>query len=295
MSKIEKQLLTQISPLDERDYTTKSLGIELKELPDKYEPEHKLQVFCQHLSYTCVAHAVVTMLQYCEQKKGYTPNNYSRGFIYANRNGEDLNVSGMYSRKAMKILQKEGTCSYYSFRWGQSTLKRTLRKFEPIQEELEKEAQAYTVVDKYYSLNGFEEIKNAVYTNGAAIISIPVYASTMFLHKLNPRKSYDGKRGNHCVAVIGWDGDYLICQDSYSPLRAFNGYFLIHKDYKLNEAWTVILKKEKRPDITPTSTEKYLGYVKYLFEWITGGFEGLFVKMKESIKRKKNHKEGNEQ
>ena len=276
-----KQLLTQISPVDERDYTPKSLGIEERELPDRYEPENKLQIFCQHLSSTCVAHALVTMLQYCEQKKGYTPNNYSRGFIYANRNGENMNVSGMYPRKALNILKKEGTCSYYSFRWGQSTLNRTLRKFNPIQEELEKEALNYAIVDTYYSLNGFEEIKNAVYENGAAIVSIPVYATTLFRHKLNPRKSYEHKEGNHCVAVIGWDRDYLICQDSYSPLRPLGVTFLIHKDYKINEAWSVILKEEKRPDIIPTNNEKYWGYLKYLVDWLMGGFEGVIAKIIE--------------
>lgn len=263
------KLITQISPIDSRDYIPSTVNEQLNtSLPDKFMPDKKQQVFCQWLSSTCVANALVTMLQYCEQKAGLTPNNYSRGFIYANRNGEDINVSGMYPRKALKILQKEGVCSYYNFRWGQSSLKRTLKKFEPLESQLEEDAKQYIEVDSYYKLNSFEELKTAIYNNGAAIISIPVFMPYLFIQTLNPKEDYSKKSGNHCIAAIGWDGDYIICQDSYGFLTGKNGIIKVHKDYKINEMWSIKLKSTERPSIIPTSEEKYLGYIKYIFKWL---------------------------
>lgn len=284
MSKQVKQLLTQVSPEDSRDYTPAVVGeVTPKELPDKYIPEVKQPIFMQWFSSECVAHAIVTMLQYCEQKLGWTPNNYSRGFIYANRNGEDMNVDGMYPRKALKILLKEGTCSYYSFRWGQSQLDRVIEKFEPQQEELEKEALQYRTILNYYRLNTIEDIKTAVYNNGAAIISIRTFGSFLFDNKLNPRKDYTGNYSNHCVAVIGWDGDYLICQDSYSKFAHLGrgGLFYLHKDYMINEAWSVSMndyEPEKRPDIVVDENVKTWGYAGYFCEWLIGGVVRFFKK-----------------
>ena len=276
MSMSNKRLLTQISPEDSRDYTTQTVNEEVTELPDKYLPENRMQVFNQALSSQCVAHAIVTMIQYCEQKQGKVPNNYSRGFIYANRNGEDMNVSGMYTRKALKIFQKEGICPYYSFRWGQSSLSRVIKKFETNKEELEKEALNYTVIESYYRISSFDALKQAIYNNGAAVISVPCWATFLYQKKVEPRKEYTSTHSNHLLCAIGWDGDYIICQDSYSPLAHFNGGLVyIHKDYKKNEMWSVKLKTNtERPQYTPTNEEKYAGYIKYLFQWLFGWIFG---------------------
>lgn len=290
MSKLTKQLLTQVSPEDSRDYTPATIGEVEIELPDKYIPEIKQPVFMQWFSYECVAHAIVTMIQYCEQKHGWTPNNYSRGFIYANRNGENTNVEGMFPRKALKIFLKEGTCSYYSFRWGQSQLDRVMEKFEPQQEKLEQEALQYRTILNYYKLSNFDEIRTAIYNNGAAIISIRTFGTFLLDNKLEPRKNYTGKYGNHCVAAIGWDGDYLICQDSYSPLAHLGrgGLFYLHKDYMVNEAWSVTMndyEEEKRPDIIVDKNVKTWGYIGYFCEWLFGGigrfFKNRFKKKEE--------------
>lgn len=272
-----KQLLTQLSPEDARDYTSTSVKEEITELPDKFVPEERQQVFFQAFSSQCVAHAIVTMIQYCEQKQGKVPNNYSRGFIYANRNGEDMNVSGMYPRKALKIFQKEGTCPYYSFRWGQSSLSRVIKKFEERQVELEDEALNYTVIDSYYRLYSFDELKQAIYNNGAAIISVPCWAMFLYQKKVNPRDEYESKHSNHCMCAIGWDGDYIICQDSYSPLAHFNGGLVyIHKDYAIREMWSVKLKDREIPRIQVNGDVKYWGYIGYVCEWLFGGIIEFF-------------------
>lgn len=272
-----KQLLTQISHPDNRDYIPSTVNEFQSELPKTFTQSIKQPVMCQYFSYTCVAHAIVTMLQYCEARLGYYTSNYSRGFIYANRNSENTNINGMYPRKALKILLKEGVCSYYRFRWGQSQLERIMDKFYPIEKPLEEEASKNKPITSYYRLNGINEIKTAVYNNGAAIISIPMFKLSLLKRKFKPHKSYDKKVGNHCVAVIGWDGDYLICQDSYSPLRGKKGLFYVHKDYLINEAWSVIIDTSySRPRITVTNKEKYFGYIKYITEWFFGGIK-LFI------------------
>lgn len=265
-----RELLTQVSPGDERDFTAETVGEEQVNLPLNYLPDVRQPVMCQWFSSTCVAHGLVTMLQYCEAKRGFPTNNYSRGFIYANRNDEDMNVSGMYLRKALKIMQKEGTYSYYSFRWGQSSLSRTLEKFESIGENLEEEASLLSPMFSYYRLNSFAELKRAIYNNGAAVISLKVPKNYLFCTRVEADTRH--KNSNHCVAVIGWEGDYLICQDGYSPLRGEKGLFYVHKDYAINEMWSIKLTgKERGWNIVPTFKEKYLGYVTYLLEWALGG------------------------
>ena len=142
--------------------------------------------------------------------------------------------------------------------------------------KLEKEALNYTVIDSYYRISSFEALKQAIYNNGAAVISIPCWATFLYQKKVEPRKEYTSTHSNHLLCAIGWDGDYIICQDSYSSLAHFNGGLVyIHKDYKKNEMWSVKLKTNiDRPQYTPTNEEKYLGYVKYLFQWLFGWIVG---------------------
>lgn len=260
------------SPIDARDYTPSSLNLDNPELPESYEPGRKMPVLFQAFSSQCVAHALATALGYCEIRKGWNPNNYSRGFVYANRNGLDESLEGMHIRNALKVLQKEGDCPYYSFRWGQSSLKRTTKKFLERQEELEREALDYEIVGEYYSLSGFEEIKQAIYREGAAVLSIsPDPNDFLYFYRKDFGKGNAGdpSRGRHAVCAYGWDGDWLLCQDSYSPLAHFGGRFRLHRDFPVNEAWAFRLDKG-REDYVPTANERYAGYLKYLAEWLFG-------------------------
>ena len=201
------------SPVDARDYTADMVGIEKTELTEQYEPAKRQSVKFQGISSCCVAYAICTAIAYCEAKHGVKPNDGSRGFIYLNRNGEDEDVSGMYTRKALKILQKEGTCQYHEYRWSHNTHGALMMVGEGKEEKLEPLAAPYKI-QSYFSLKTIEEVKRTVCTLGACICRYSVRSP--FENVLHIPEEGEKRGGGHAVACIGWNKDGFILQDSYT-------------------------------------------------------------------------------
>lgn len=258
------------SPDDARDY---KLEKEEKILPEKYEPEKRLPVSNQWSSSMCVSHAISTVLSYCEMKQhGYDePNEYSRGFIYGNRNGENENMEGMYVRDAIKILQKEGDCLHRQFRWHMSRVGLIVKKFKEREDELQKDAEPYKITS-YYRLTTDEEIKQAIYKYGAAVMAYPTRKS----NGTDIKPASDKVTGSHAVAVIGWDDAGWIIQNSWGKLYGKGGFFHMDYDYDWKECWSFEIA-EKTPRSPAQEGDKICDVIQTVIEiiyWVFGAGKG---------------------
>lgn len=292
----------QLSPEDSRDYTVATVLQADVDLPDSYLPIKELIVTNQWASSQCMVHAATTCLSYCQQKQGNEEvTRFSPGHLYANREPEDMNVAGMYPRKALKVLQKEGVCPYYTFRWGASPLPVTTREFIKAGEEyLASKAKEYCPTLNYFRIQNYEELKQSIFQNGAAIVSMPVF-QTFGSHITVPKEGKKEK-GRHAVCAIGWtEGDEIICQDSYSSLRGDGGKIYVSKEFietQAVELWGIQLTDEV-PVYKPTVFERTIGSFWHTIKWIAtdlayyicGGYEDEKAKEEQKAEKSNEKKE----
>lgn len=280
------------SPIDSRDYTMQTVGLQSVKLPEEYEPEKRRPVKYQNWSSCCIAFASCTTMEYCEQKLGLVPNDYSRGMIYLNRNNEDVDVDGMYTRKALKILQKEGTCQYHEYRWAHNTHDVLFEIGEGKEEKLEPLAAPYKI-KSYFALNSIEEIKQTVYQEGACVCCYPVFHS--FENVLTVPEEGEKQHGRHAVTCIGWRKEGFILQDSYSELAHFfssvgPGCFLMPFEYyeamkKTLEFWGIIVNPDapRKPASSGEKTMNKLYPIAVPFAeawyWVKTAFQKLRQKL----------------
>ena len=244
------------SPEDKRDYNLDTVGAEFFELPNEYIPEKRIPITNQMASSSCVSHALSTVMSYCELKKGLEPNIYSKGFIYANRNGVNESLEGMYTRDAIKILHKEGDCQHHEFRWHMSTIKKTLEEFKKRECELQEKALPFKL-KSYNRLYSVEEIKQAVYQYGAAIICYPTRKS----NKTFIEPADDAMTGSHAIACIGWTKEgYLILQNSWGKLYGDKGIYYMTDKYDWREAWALQIEEN-----TPRNPAPQYDYIPNFF------------------------------
>ena len=223
------------SPVDTRDYNLDTVGVGLVELPEEFIPEKRIPITNQFWSSSCVSHALSTTMSYCELKKGLEPNEYSKGFIYGNRNGQREENEGMVTRDAIKILQKEGDCPHADFRWHMSNVKTVVKAFKKRETELQKKALPFKI-KSYVRLYGVEEIKQAVYQYGACVLCYPTRKS----NKTYIEPATDRTTGAHAITVIGWTKDHLVLQNSWGKLAGEEGIFYMSYNYDWREAWLLI-------------------------------------------------------
>ena len=280
------------SPVDSRDYTRQTVGLQSVELPATYEPEKRMHVKWQNWSSCCVGFSICTAMEYCEQKLGLKPNSYSMGMVYLNRNNEDLDVVGMYTRKALKILQKEGTCQYHEYRWAHNTHDVLFEIGKGKEEKLEPLAAPYKI-KSYFALKSIEEIKQTVYQEGACVCCYPVFHP--FENVLTVPEKGERERGRHAVTCVGWNEEGFILQDSYSKLAHIGspvgaGFFLLPFEYYENmksrlEFWGIQIDPEtpRKPASEGEKTINVLYPIVVPFveawHWIKVAFQKLRQKL----------------
>lgn len=237
MSKLVNKLKI-FSPEDSRDYTIATASLAEEELPEEYMSEKRIPITNQFWSSSCVSHALSTTMSYCELKQGYDEANiYSKGFIYANRNGEHMNIEGMVTRDAIKILQKEGDCLHHEFRWHMSDLETVSFAFEKKEKELEEKASPYKI-KSYIRLYSDDDIKRAIYRLGAVVMCYPTRKS----NDTYIEPASDATTGSHAITVIGWDKTGWWLQNSWGKCAGDSGMFHMAYDYDWREAWTFTLE-----------------------------------------------------
>ena len=122
------------SPVDLRDYDYSMISCsgDKVDIPKEFILDYDYPILNQGLIGSCVAHALSCMKSYID---GVSINNmYSVGFLYANRQEDDWQGTGMVVREALKNLVKYGDCYKYSFPINQEypDILETLDKYDKI-------------------------------------------------------------------------------------------------------------------------------------------------------------------
>jgi hypothetical protein len=265
------------SPPDDRDYQmanvimgdhpaclSKKAAAKLnKPLPSHYRTpgfSKLINHFDQGESGMCAACAGAYTRHARECHQTLFANKFSPSYIYAHRSGIQDNEEGMYLRDMFSILKKYGCCSWKNFpHFG--TYAQVFKRYRKYADQLDQIAKKYRI-DSYYAINvdSKEEIKRAVYSLGAVVISVPCYEGcgpdwTAEEVKKNgkwiPMKwpeisSYeeDPERrgtliGYHAMTITGWTSKGWIVENSWGDWGE-SGAAVLPYDYPFSEAWTAI-------------------------------------------------------
>ena len=200
----EQQLFNmELSPEDKRDWTVSDVVKAVVEIPEEYKSK-TTEILNQGSVSSCVAHSCATTMMTCEEKELKKHNNYSRGYIYANRATLDFKGEGMYPRQALKQLNKCGDVLYDDFPYNIEWPKILEQLEKSGKEELAIKASDHKIISYFRCWDDYD-IKLAILKYGACLIAVPVYTSfSRDLHKPEPE---DKLRGYHAMVVVGWTKD----------------------------------------------------------------------------------------
>jgi hypothetical protein len=210
------------SPVDARDRRASAI-YPVVSLPAELDLRPKLQpIRDQGDQSACAAMAGAAMKE-CQEFTDLLMNEYfSPQFIYNLRDGDD---EGMYMRDLMNILRKTGDCTEKVFPYGSGG--------KPPQIALN-EAKSY-IIQSYAAVESVDELKTALYLNGACIIAVPVYNYSERMWHQNTGEQY---LGGHAMAVVGYNVNGFIIRNSWGTNWGKDGYCVMpYEDFPL--AWEV--------------------------------------------------------
>lgn len=270
---LEKYMINggcEISPDDDRDYTVKTVALAAIPLPEEYRIDG-MKVLNQGSIGSCVAHACATSMGYGELASGEdVAHDFSRGYIYGNRQAKDYQGEGMYIRQALRQLNHYGDCEYNDFPYNE-TYPKVKARIDANAEELATKAEPFKIIN-YFRCYTNDEVKMAIMNQGAVIISIPVY-STFTGNCPLPEKD-DEYRGNHAMCVVGWDKKGWIIQNSWSKFWGKKGYLYLPYDYPTNEFWGVTVN----PNVPKPKKTSIFTRIAYYFTKLIDCLKKLFKK-----------------
>lgn len=229
------------SPDDQRDYRIDDVMRAAPPLPEEYRTEGKIAIMNQGASSMCVAFACAAAMGYGELKYDASKDHhdYSRGYIYGNREANQYQGEGMIMREALRQLNHYGDCLHDDFDVWDSYAE-CKRAVESDKKNLDEKASPYKIVN-YFRLYGEDEIKRALIQQGAVIMSIPVY-SGFGKHIQLPKKGEQSK-GGHCMCCVGWNKEGWILANSWSTTFGDKGYCYLPYDYPAQEWWGLTVNK----------------------------------------------------
>lgn len=288
------KLDTILSPDDPRDYIASTYVDEGLAIPDEYfSPQ--VSVLDQREVGACVAFACAVAMRINRLLYDEGNFNYSRSFIYANREPEDWQGEGMYLREALKELNKYGDVMHSDFGYPNKTYEQLKTIIADQLEELRAKAKDHRV-RTYYRCYSEKDVKRAILEGGAVLIGIPIYKSLKRdQHKPTDEEKKDQK-GFHALAIVGWtkDGRWIV-QNSWSKSWGYDGYLYLDFDYPIAEYWGFEMadipepepepvpepKPEPVPEPVPEPEPEKVGFwqsIKNWFKTIINWFKQLFTK-----------------
>ena len=265
------------SPEDSRDYKLSRLIKCSPKLPASYITKRKnIHVFDQDDSNMCVSCAIAAFKQIIESDQVGDIEPFSPAYIYGNRRGSDYHGEGMIPRQALKTLKDYGICHLNYFP-GNYTYNNAIKYYSVDKERLDRVAKPYRI-SSYYRLKTTDEIKQAIYTMGAALVAYSVYDCLLDPDSdgyVEYDETYQGEyHGGHQMLAVGWNETGFIVLNSWSTdygvgdkeFEVSGGLVLIPYAYQPEEAWAVT------DDITE---QEILG--------LYGKKESIFTKVKSFI------------
>ena len=240
------------SPLDLRDYDYSMItcSSDSVDIPENFVLDYNFPILNQGSVGSCVAHALSCMKSNID---GVNKDNmYSVGFIYANRQEDDWQGTGMVTREALKNLVKYGDCRKSSFPINEEypSIVNTLNNYgkqKLLDEADDHKSLAYIKLD-------VDEIKEYL-VKYKKPIAISVYVYDNF-HEANknggkiPSIPDGNKRGSHLMLCIGYEGDNLILINSWGDYNGDKGkYYLDINSDIIKELWVLEDKKQVKEPI----------------------------------------------
>lgn len=261
------------SPEDDRDFHQEDVMKATLILPEEYLAP-QTPILNQGTVGSCVAHALATCLAQGQKAIFETSDNFSRGFIYANRGEKDWKGPGMVSREALKQLNKCGDVLYKDFPYnkeypgitakfdGDENLKTLLRKAAP-----------YAILN-YFRCYTPEEIKTTIVNYGAVFIAVDIYDG--FGRNVELPKQGEKSHGGHAMTIVGWTKDNKwIVQNSWGKLWGDRGKCYMPFDYPIKESWGITINQHVKP-------EKHYSWYVRIWNWIKSLFKKIKNNKKES-------------
>lgn len=240
------------SPIDLRDYDYSmiSCSSDKVDIPKEFILDYDYPILNQGLIGSCVAHSLSCMKSHID---GVNKDNmYSVGFIYANRQEDDWQGTGMITREALKNLVKYGDCKKTSFPVNEEypAIVDTLNKYgkeKLLDEADDHKSLAYISLDK-------ENIKEyLIKYQKPILITVRVYDNFYDANTnkgLIPAEPVGNKRGSHAMLCIGYKEDTLILINSWGDYNGDKGkYYLDINSSIIKELWVLEDKKQiKEPE-----------------------------------------------
>jgi C1A family cysteine protease len=232
----EKEIGLLPTKFDVRDYSYDVMRDKLAmatPVPEEYMALDKFPVKNQGPDGACVAFACSVMKDYQEEKDMNIEEPTAAGFIYNNR--KNIPDSGMYFKDAFKILKDKGVCLETTFPW-------VPRKVKKITKKALKEAAKHKIAN-YARIDSVEAIKEAIFKYGPVVMGSGVFGFGVdFWDSKNGNPFY----GRHATALIGWNKQGFIGQNSWGGRWGEEGTFFIPFD-KINtrggENWPRVLDR----------------------------------------------------
>lgn len=216
---------------DARDYVYEVIQeteqVEIpKSIPKEYCSDIFPEVKNQGSNGACVGFAASLMKDLQERRDSKIKEPTSPLFIYNLR--KNAPQSGMYVRDAFSILRTYGICKESTFPYN---AKKTSK---PTKKAL-KEALNYRIT-AYARIYTKKSIQEAIMMNGPVIMGSGVYSWDEDFWKKKSKKL-----GRHVTAIIGWNEDSFVCQNSWGDSWGIEGRFKLPFDEIDNndlEFWT---------------------------------------------------------
>lgn len=246
------------------DYNTiKSLVSMANIIPDDYIiPNYK--ILNQGQVGSCVAHALVQNRLLKENEQLQEDKTYSTNWIYHNRKVTDWQGEGMYTEQALSNMITDGVV-YYEDMTGNTKYSEKPSNFEESKLNLLPKAQRHKITAYYQIktddvLQKIEDIKTAILTTGAVILTVDVFSSFYedganggIIRNFKVGEQY---YGSHAMAIIGWNRkNEWIVANSWGNTWGDNGLCYISMLSNILRQYFVIVDNY---------IEKELGDLKYV-------------------------------
>ena len=229
------------SPLDYRDYKVKpAASISSASIPVAYMIRNMPKVKNQKAIFSCVAHAISTIMEYFDSLDG----NYrtlSTNFIYGIQKSYcGYGGPGMYLRDACKIGTDLGNPTEDLCPGNNESPKSwELAEAAKANEET-MEVASYFKFDSYARCRDEKSIKLALMNYGPILCSIKWYDNFKIDKEGELYGDASGDGGYHALVIYGWNSTGWLIQNSWGSNWGVNGRFVLPYKYKIAEAWSFI-------------------------------------------------------
>lgn len=215
------------SPPDERDYALSSVSPVIQRYPEVCPAPFDLTINNQEAEPSCVGQSASTMKQEKELREKVTKV-FDGSWLYKECKKIDgmPSVEGTFLRCAFDILKKLGA--------------KPINENDPSPYKI----QMYARVDDL----SFEGLKKAIFLHGTIQAGFTGSNPGWQGEVVRPPKAGEAM-WNHAVALIGYEKDYIIGQNSWGENAHKKGLFKIPKTYIPFEAWAIVIDSPN--DIVP--------------------------------------------